>query len=68
MEIARDLITVFSALPARVEQIQYGIPGRQRGCRHLGVRQSEDNQMVPRAQVQMQVETEKNQVIRHRVK
>jgi len=56
MEIARDLITVFSALPARVQQIQYGIPGRQRGCRHLGVRQLEDNSDGNRGLRRMQVE------------
>jgi len=60
MEIARDLFTVFSALPARFQQIQYGIPGRQRGRRHLGVRQSEDKSNGTRGRVWMQVETRKN--------
>jgi hypothetical protein len=60
MEIARDLFTVFSALPARFQQIQFGIPGRQRGRRHLGVRQSEDKSNGTRGRVWMQVETRKN--------
>jgi hypothetical protein len=37
-------------------RLEFGIPGRQRGCRHLGVRQLEDNSDGNRALRQMQVE------------
>jgi|SRR6185437_10447611 len=47
MEIARDLCTFQRAPDRDFSRLNFGIPGLERGCRHLGVRQSEDNQMVP---------------------
>ena len=58
MEIARDLSKCSSAPWLEIQRTLFGNPGRQRGCRHLGVRQSEDKSDGTRARVQMQVDFE----------
>lgn len=55
MEIARDLFNVPARPGSRSSGL--GILSRQHGCRHLGVRQSEDNSNGTRAFVHMQVDS-----------
>jgi hypothetical protein len=57
MEIARDLFNVPTRCGSNpADSIRN--PGRQRGCRHLGVRQSEDTSDGTRGLDEMQVNFE----------